>query len=109
MSDIPARLAALREAAPAHLMPEVLAHTGLADRYAARPSALGPVFVAFTGPGSRWWTWQQTRPASWPPTGGVSAATWSPPRRCRFAWQPPWTGPWPRRAAPAACRSTCLV
>ncbi|MFH1330441.1 MAG: methylated-DNA--[protein]-cysteine S-methyltransferase [Actinomycetota bacterium] len=48
MSDIPARLAALREPAPAQLAPGVLARTGLADRYAARPSPLGPVFVAFT-------------------------------------------------------------
>ncbi|MCU0281421.1 MAG: hypothetical protein MUE66_06270, partial [Acidimicrobiia bacterium] len=51
MSDTPARLAALREPAPAHLAPEVLARTGLADRYAIRPSPLGPVFVAFTGRG----------------------------------------------------------
>ena len=48
MSDIPARLAALREAAPAHLVPEVLARTGLADHYALLASPLGPVFVAFT-------------------------------------------------------------
>ena len=51
MTDIPARLAGLGEAAPAHLTGAVLARTGLADRYATRPSALGPVFVAFTSRG----------------------------------------------------------
>ena len=51
MTDIPARLAALREPAPAHLAPEILARAGLADRYATRPSPLGPVFVAFTSRG----------------------------------------------------------
>jgi O-6-methylguanine DNA methyltransferase len=48
MNDTAARLAALRALAPAHLVPEVLARAGLADHYATRPSALGPVFVAFT-------------------------------------------------------------
>jgi O-6-methylguanine DNA methyltransferase len=48
MTGTPARLATLREPAPAHLLPQVLARAGLADRYATRPSALGPVFVAFT-------------------------------------------------------------
>jgi O-6-methylguanine DNA methyltransferase len=51
MTDIPARLAALRAEAPAHLAPEVLARAGLADRYVTRASALGPVFVAFTNRG----------------------------------------------------------
>ena len=51
MTDLPARLASLRAPAPAHLAPEILARTGLADRYATRPSPLGPVFVAFTGRG----------------------------------------------------------
>jgi O-6-methylguanine DNA methyltransferase len=51
MTDIPTRLAALREPAPAHLLPEVLARAGLTDRYAVLPSPLGPVFVAFTGRG----------------------------------------------------------
>lgn len=51
MTDVPARLAALREPAPAHLAPEILARAGLADRYATRPSPLGPVFVAFTSRG----------------------------------------------------------
>jgi O-6-methylguanine DNA methyltransferase len=51
MTEIPARLAALRTPAPAHLTPDVLARTGLADRYATRPSALGPVLVAFTSRG----------------------------------------------------------
>ncbi len=51
MTGIPDRLAALRAPAPAHLVPEVMARTGLADRYAVRPSALGPVFVAFTARG----------------------------------------------------------
>jgi len=48
VTDVPARLATLRAPAPAHLLPGVLARTGLADRYVTRPSALGPVFVAFT-------------------------------------------------------------
>jgi len=51
MIGIPARLAALRRPAPAHLAPEVIARTGLADRYATRPSPLGPVLVAFTSRG----------------------------------------------------------
>jgi O-6-methylguanine DNA methyltransferase len=51
MTGIPARLAALRRPAPAHLAPDVLARTGLADRYVTRPSPLGPVLVAFTARG----------------------------------------------------------
>ncbi|MBN2112806.1 MAG: methylated-DNA--[protein]-cysteine S-methyltransferase, partial [Acidimicrobiia bacterium] len=51
MTDIPARLAALREPAPTHLVPEVLGRLGLAARYVTLPSALGPVFVAFTNGG----------------------------------------------------------
>jgi O-6-methylguanine DNA methyltransferase len=51
MTDLPARLAALRAPAPARLAPAVLARTGLADAYATRPSPLGPVFVAFTQKG----------------------------------------------------------
>jgi O-6-methylguanine DNA methyltransferase len=51
MTGIPDRLAALRRRAPAHLAPEVMARTGLADRYVTRPSPLGPVLVAFTARG----------------------------------------------------------
>jgi O-6-methylguanine DNA methyltransferase len=51
MSDVPTRLAALRQPAPAHLAREILARAGLADGYVTRPSPLGPVFVAFTGQG----------------------------------------------------------
>jgi O-6-methylguanine DNA methyltransferase len=51
MTDIPARLAAWRERAPAHVAPTILARAGLADRYITHPSPLGPVFVAFTGRG----------------------------------------------------------
>lgn len=51
MTDLAARLAALREPAPAHLRSTVLARAGLADRYVTRPSALGPIFVAFSGRG----------------------------------------------------------
>jgi O-6-methylguanine DNA methyltransferase len=48
MTDITAHLAALREKAPASLLPGVLDRTGLADHYVTRPSPLGPVFVAYS-------------------------------------------------------------
>jgi O-6-methylguanine DNA methyltransferase len=48
MTDITARLAALREKAPASILPEVLDRTGLADHYVTRLSPLGPVFVAYS-------------------------------------------------------------
>ena len=51
MTDLTARLAALRTTAPTHLAGTVLAGAGLAGRYATRLSALGPVFVAFTARG----------------------------------------------------------
>ena len=105
MTDMPARLAALRAPAPAHLAPEVLARAGLADRYATRPSALGPVFVAFTGRGvslvdlagdpARF-------EAAYRARFGREVV---PADACRPAWPPRWTGRWPR-AAPAACRWT---
>ncbi len=44
-------LAGLREEAPAHLLPRVMAATGLADGYVVRDSALGRVFVAFNDRG----------------------------------------------------------
>jgi O-6-methylguanine DNA methyltransferase len=48
MTDLPTRLATLHRPAPARLSAEILRRAGLADGYATRPSALGPVFVAFT-------------------------------------------------------------
>ena len=51
MTDITARLAALREQAPASILPGVLGRAGLADHFVTRPSPLGPVFVAFTSRG----------------------------------------------------------
>lgn len=45
------RLAALRTTAPDRLVSEVLARTGLADRYTTRESPLGPLFVAFNDAG----------------------------------------------------------
>jgi O-6-methylguanine DNA methyltransferase len=45
------RLAALRDEAPAALLPNVLAEVGLADRYIARNSPIGRVFVAFNDRG----------------------------------------------------------
>ena len=44
-------LAALREDAPAGLLPGVLAGTGLADRYVIRSSPIGEIHVAFNGHG----------------------------------------------------------
>jgi O-6-methylguanine DNA methyltransferase len=52
MTDpLPARLTDLRVPAPNTLLPEVLATTGLADRYAIRESPIGPVYVAFNDRG----------------------------------------------------------
>jgi len=51
MTDITVRLAALREQAPATILPGVLDRAGLADHFVTRPSLLGPVFVAFTSRG----------------------------------------------------------
>ncbi len=48
MTNITARLADLRERAPASVLPGVLDRTGLADHYVTRPSPLGPVFVAYS-------------------------------------------------------------
>jgi O-6-methylguanine DNA methyltransferase len=44
-------LAALREPAPPHLLPNVLAGTGLADRYVVRSSPVGEIYVAFNAHG----------------------------------------------------------
>lgn len=48
MTDLTARLAALRERAPAAVLPAVLDRAGLADHYVIRASPLGPVFIAFS-------------------------------------------------------------
>ena len=48
------RLATLRAAAPAGLAEDVLVETGLADRYAATDSPLGPIFIAWNGRGVSW-------------------------------------------------------
>jgi O-6-methylguanine DNA methyltransferase len=53
MNDLTHRLSALRQPAPGHLLPGVLAGTGLADGFALHPSPLGEVFVAFTRNGVR--------------------------------------------------------
>ncbi len=48
MSDLATRLAALREPAPATILPGVLDRAGLADHFVSRPSPLGPVFAAYS-------------------------------------------------------------
>lgn len=48
MNELAARLAALREPAPASILPGVLDRTGLADHFVTRPSPLGPLFVAYS-------------------------------------------------------------
>ena len=48
MSDLAARLAALREPAPATILSGVLDRTELADHFVSRASPLGPVFVAYS-------------------------------------------------------------
>ncbi len=49
--NITEHLAGLRAEAPAHLLPRIMAATGLADRYVVRDSVLGRVFVAFNDRG----------------------------------------------------------
>jgi O-6-methylguanine DNA methyltransferase len=48
------RLATIRTTAPAGLAEAVLVETGLADRYAATDSPLGPIFIAWNGRGVSW-------------------------------------------------------
>jgi len=48
MTNITTRLAALREQAPASILPAVLERAGLTDHFVTRSSPLGAVFVAFT-------------------------------------------------------------
>jgi O-6-methylguanine DNA methyltransferase len=48
------RLASLRTTAPARLAEAVLVQAGLADRYAATDSPLGPIFIAWNGRGVSW-------------------------------------------------------
>jgi len=49
--QIETTLAGLRVPAPHGVLPNVLAATGLADRYVQRDSVVGPVYVAFGGDG----------------------------------------------------------
>jgi len=48
MNELTARLVALREPAPASILPGVLDRTGLADHFVTRASPLGPLFVAYS-------------------------------------------------------------
>jgi O-6-methylguanine DNA methyltransferase len=53
-SSVERDLGALRAAAPAGFAEPVLVATGLADRYAATDSPLGPIFIAWNGRGVSW-------------------------------------------------------
>lgn len=53
-SSLEADLGALRASAPGGLADSVLVETGMADRYAATDSPLGPVFIAWNGRGVSW-------------------------------------------------------
>ncbi len=70
MSDIPARLAALREAAPAHLMPE---RCWLGPAWPTATPSFPVPWARSSWPspvaGSLWWTWPATRRVSRLPTG----------------------------------------